>query len=100
MQNTTRSALIAVLALVPAAVAWTSRTDGVLTLAPQSRLWIEGTSTVRPFSCMAGVLDADVATTTAAAVSAVAIGEKAVSAVEFRVPSNKIDCKNGKMNEH
>jgi polyisoprenoid-binding protein YceI len=100
MRNTTRSALIAVLALVPAAVAWTSRPDGVLTLAPQSRLWIEGTSTVRPFSCMAGVLEADVATTTAAAVSAVAIGEKAVSAVEFRVSSSRIDCRNGKMNEH
>jgi polyisoprenoid-binding protein YceI len=100
MRNTTRSALIAVLALAPAAVAWTSRPDGVLTLAPQSRLWIEGTSTVRPFSCMAGLLEADVTTTTPAAVSAVAIGEKAVSAVEFRVPSSKIDCKNGKMNEH
>ena len=100
MRTPTRTALIAVLALAPAAIAWTSVNDGVLTLAPQSRLWIEGTSTVRPFTCTAGLLEADVTTTVAAAVSAVAAGEKAISAVEVRVPAAKLDCRNGKMNEH
>ena len=100
MRTTTRTALIAVLALAPASIAWTNRSDSVLTLAPQSRLWFDGTSTVRAFTCTAGLIEADIATTTTAAVSAVAIGEKAISRVVVRVPANKLDCQNGKMNEH
>ena len=100
MRTTTRTALIAVLALAPASIAWTSRNDDVLTLAPQSRLWFDGTSTVRAFTCKAGVLEADVTTTTPAAVSAVANGQKAISAVVVRVPAARLDCDNGKMNEH
>jgi len=100
MRNTTRSALLAVLVLAPASIAWTNRTDGALTLAPQSRLWFDGTSTVRAFTCTAGELEANVATTVAGAVSAVAIGEKAISTVQFRVPAKKLDCQHGKMNEH
>lgn len=100
MRTTTRTALIAILALAPASIAWTSRSDGVLKLAPQSRLWFDGTSTVRAFTCTAGLVEADVITTTADAISAVAIGEKAISSVVVRVPAGRLDCKNGKMNEH
>ncbi len=100
MRTTTRTALIAVLALVPATVAWTSRNDSVLTLAPQSRLWFDGTSTVRAFTCSAGLLEADVTTTTPAAVKAVVDGNKAISGVVVRVPAAKLDCQNGKMNDH
>ena len=99
MRTTTRSTLIAVLALAPVITAWTNRNDGVLTLAPQSRMWFDGTSTVRAFTCSAG-LEADVTTTAPAAVSAVAAGQKAVSGVVVRVPAAKLDCKHGKMNEH
>jgi polyisoprenoid-binding protein YceI len=100
MRTTTRTALIAVLALAPASIAWTSVNDSVLTLAPQSRLWFDGTSTVRAFTCKAGLLEADVTATTPAAVSAVAGGQKAISAVVVRVPAARLDCDNGKMNDH
>ena len=100
MRTTTRTALIAVLALAPATIAWTARNDGVLTLAPQSRLWFDGTSTVRAFTCSAGLLEADVTTTAPSAVKAVAEGSKAIASVVVRVPAAKLDCKNGKMNEH
>jgi polyisoprenoid-binding protein YceI len=100
MRTTTRTALIAVLALAPASIAWTSVNDGVLTLTPQSRLWFDGTSTVRAFTCKAGLLEADVTTTVPSAVSAVAAGQKAISAVVVRVPAAKLDCDNGKMNDH
>jgi polyisoprenoid-binding protein YceI len=100
MRNHTRSALIAVLALIPASIAWTSITDGVLELAPQSRLWINGTSSVKAFQCTAGLVEADVTTNVAGAVSAVAGGDKAITAVEVRVQANKIDCQNKTMNGH
>ena len=100
MRTSTRTALIALLALAPASVAWTSRNDGVLTLAPQSRIWIDGTSTVRAFTCSARELGAEVTTTGAGSVSAMAGGQKAISAAVVRVPAAKLECGNGKMNEH
>ncbi len=100
MRTTTRTALIAVLALAPASIAWTNRPENFLTLAPQSRRWFDGSSTVRAFTCSAGLLEADVITATSAAVSAVAAGQKAVSGVLVRVPAAKLDCRNGKMNDH
>ena len=100
MRTTTRTALIALLALAPASIAGTSRNDGVLTLAPQSRLWFDGTSTVRAFTCAATLLEADVTTMAPAAVKAVAEGSKGIAGVTIRVPAAKLDCRNGKMNEH
>lgn len=100
MRTPTRTALIALFALAPASIAWTSVNDGVLTLAPQSRLWFDGSSTVRAFTCSAAMLEADVTTSLPAAVRAVAEGEKAIAGVVVRVPAAKLDCKHGKMNEH
>ena len=100
MRTSPRTLLIALLTLAPASLAWTSRNDAVLTLAPQSRIWLDGTSTVRAFTCSARELEAEVTTTGASAVSAIAGGQKAVSAAVVRVPAAKLDCGNGKMNEH
>jgi polyisoprenoid-binding protein YceI len=100
MRSTTRNALIAVLALAPALIAATSIVNGGFTLAPQSRLWFDGTSTVRGFTCAAGALEADVAAAAPAAAKAIAEGSKAITGVVVRVPAAKLDCKNGKMNEH
>ena len=100
MRTPTRTALIALLALAPASIAWTSVNDGVLTLAPQSRLWFDGSSTVRAFTCSAAVLEADVSTTTTGAIKAITEGGKAIAGVEVRVPATKLDCRNDKMNEH
>ena len=84
--------------LVPAARAATPRATA-LDLQPTSRLWISGTSTVRSFECSAATFDANVQSVPGAA-TAVLAGEKAVSAVEIRVNTERLDCKNGTMNEH
>jgi polyisoprenoid-binding protein YceI len=88
---------LAALLLAPAG-AWTPA-DAPLTLAPQSRLWVDGTSTVRAFSCKATALDAEI-DGAPNAVAGVLAGDKAVKRVEFRVPAEKLDCGNGTMNEH
>lgn len=90
---------VALLAIVPAIVAWTSYSSP-LELGAGSRLWIAGTSTVKAFECKAAIIDAVIDDTGPGAVAAVLKGEKAVRAVKFSVPSGKLDCGNSKMNEH
>lgn len=84
--------------LAPAALAATPRTIA-LDLQPASRLWISGSSTVRSFECNATAFDANVESAPGAS-AAVLAGEKAVTAVEVRVDAERLDCKNGTMNEH
>jgi polyisoprenoid-binding protein YceI len=72
----------------------------VLTLQTGSRLWVDGGSTVRDWSCKAGKLDAKVVTTKADAPSAIIAGEKAVASVELTVPVMSLDCDNGTMDGH
>jgi polyisoprenoid-binding protein YceI len=91
-------ALPALLAFAVVAAA-PAPTDGVLTLRPGSRLWVDGTSTVRSFSCEASSFDAQIQANDQA-VSAVLGGVKAVQSVDITVPVKALDCKNGKMNEH
>ena len=97
MRNRTIASLATLVLLAPAG-AWTPA-DAPLTLAPQSRLWVDGTSTVRAFSCKATALDAEIAGAPNA-VASVLGGEKGVTAVEVRVAAEKLDCGNGTMNEH
>jgi polyisoprenoid-binding protein YceI len=84
--------------LAPVAFAATPSTIA-LDLQPSSRLWISGTSTVRSFECSATAFEANVESTPDAT-AAVLAGEKAVTAVEIRVPTERLDCRNGTMNEH
>ena len=74
--------------------------DGTLTLQPQSKLWVNGTSTVRSFKCEASSLDARVVTVAPGAVRSVLAGAKAVRTAELDVPARALDCRNGTMNEH
>ena len=99
MRGHTKRALAALLCLAPAAVAWTTVSNR-LEMQPESRLWINGSSTMRSFECKAASFDAVVESTGPGAVRAVLAGEKAVSGVEFRVPANRLDCGNGTMNDH
>ncbi len=71
-----------------------------LALQPESQLWVEGTSTVRPFKCVASGVEADVVTTGEGAIGALAAGEKAVTTVVLRVPAARLDCANETMNSH
>jgi len=90
---------VALVMLLPALAA-TPQRDPTLDLQPESRLWVSGTSTVRAFQCQAGAFDAKIESTGADAVAAVLAGEKAVSTIEVTVPAEKLDCRNGTMNEH
>jgi polyisoprenoid-binding protein YceI len=84
--------------IAPAVMAATPRAVA-LDLQPASRLWISGSSTVRSFECSATAFDANVESVPGAT-TAVLAGEKAVTAVEIRVNTERLDCKNGTMNEH
>ena len=71
-----------------------------LTLKPESRLWVEGTSSTRDWKCAAGTFDATVEVAGPEAVRAVVAGEKSVRSVQLDVQTARMDCKNGTMNEH
>ena len=87
-----------VLATASSALAWTNLRDG-LTLAPESKLWLEGTSNVKNFKCTSTALQATV-DASADAVRAVLTGTKAVNSVQLVVPIKTLDCSNGTMNGH
>lgn len=97
MRRPSVTSMLTVMGLVPALAMTPARV--ALDLQPESRLWINGTSTVRSFECAATKFDADIQSVPGAAAATLA-GEKAVTAVEVVVPAAKLDCKNGTMNEH
>src|SRR6476646_2341560 len=99
MKTQLRSTLLALAILVPASAAWTVANEQ-LVLQPQSRLWIDGTSTIRSFTCKAGEVNALVEVNGANAIPSLLTGEKGVKAVQVTVPAEKMDCGNGKMNDH
>lgn len=81
-----------------ALAAFTSAND-TLALKAESRLWVDGTSTVRDFQCKATVLQA-VIDAADGAVPAVLSGERAVRGLSLDVPVDRMDCANGTMNGH
>ena len=96
-----KSALRRIGVLVPAVMitgAWTL-SAGRMPFAADSKLWIEGTSTVRSFKCSATVIDGSVgyAGDLTGGLNEIA---QAVDAVDVSVPAMQLDCKNDKMNSH
>lgn len=67
---------------------------------PESRLWVEGTSTVRDFTCQAGQLEGNVDPAPAVTQLAIERLDAAVRGVEVAVPVAALDCRNGTMNGH
>jgi len=95
---TTRIATVLALSTLLAPAVATPSIGSQPPFAPQSRIWIEGTSTVRGFSCKAnrveGAVDAQ------SGVATVAEGKHAVQTARLTVPVAALDCGNGTMNEH
>lgn len=91
-------AAVAGLTLIPAG-AW-MRIDTPLKMQPDSRIWVEGTSTTKSWSCKAPAVDGDIVATSAEAPAAVLNGDKAVRSVTLRVATPKLDCGNGTMTGH
>ena len=71
-----------------------------LVAQPQSRIWVEGTSTIKAFQCTVPSFTISEKSSGADAVNAVLAGQKGVRTVELSVPAAKIECGNGTMNEH
>jgi polyisoprenoid-binding protein YceI len=94
-----KSTLLALAIALPASGAWTVANQ-VLVLQPQSRLWIDGSSSIRSFSCKAGEVSAVVEATGPNAISQLLTGDKDVKTVHVTVPAERLDCGNGTMNEH
>jgi polyisoprenoid-binding protein YceI len=67
---------------------------GKLILSSASKVWFDGTSNVRSFSCTAKKLDLDFNSDDDA------MPAKIVKAASLAIAVDQIDCKNGKMNEH
>lgn len=67
-------------------------------LSPDSRVWVEGTSTVRSYRCEAASMESELVTTPAAA-TAVPL-EVLVRAAEVTIAVETLDCANGTMNGH
>ena len=96
--RTTIRTRISLTAAVLGLGAWTTPLDQ-MTLQPESKLWVEGTSTVRSWKCQAPGLDVVVDAAPAAA-KAVLTGERAVKSVRLAVTTDRMDCANGTMNDH
>jgi polyisoprenoid-binding protein YceI len=99
MKANFKTTLLALAIVLPASGAW-SVANELLVLQPQSRLWIDGTSTVRSFSCKAGEVNAVVEASGANAISTLLTGDKGVKTVRVTVPAERMDCGNGTMNDH
>src|SRR5438046_1596982 len=84
--------------LVPLA-GWTMAGEQ-LSLQPQSKLWVEGGSTIKNWSCKADDVSATVEAATGGAVVKTLAGEKSINVVDVAVPVEKMDCGNGTMNDH
>jgi len=67
---------------------------GNLTLSSASKVWFDGTSNVKSFSCSAGKMDVNVASDDDATPA------KLVKSASLTIPVAQLDCKNGKMNGH
>jgi polyisoprenoid-binding protein YceI len=89
--------LLALSVAVPA-IAWTRSAES-LSMQAESRIWVDGKSSIKDFSCKAPEVSA-VIDAAPNAVASVAAGEKAVRTVRITVPADKMDCGNGTMNQH
>lgn len=92
-----RLALMAI--VVPAGIAWTADRAG-LALQPESKLWVDGTSSVRSYTCRAARVDGSVATQPGSTSLAIADLEKTVRSAEVSVAVAGLECGNGTMNAH
>jgi polyisoprenoid-binding protein YceI len=69
-------------------------------LASDSRIWVDGTSSVRGWSCRATTMDAEIGAAGTAATAAILRQEKAINAVHLTIPVAQLECGNGTMNGH
>jgi polyisoprenoid-binding protein YceI len=91
---------LAIVAAALSLIAATPKAASTLRLRDGSRLWFDGTSTVRSWSCTADKIDATITSPDEDVVSDVLEGKKVPGTVQVDFPVAKLECKNGTMNEH
>ena len=98
MRPIRRAALLAALSLPVAAQAQ----DSELKLGAQAgtRLWVEGGSNVRNWSCDAKLVEASVTGDAVPATASAKVVSTAARKAVLTIPVEKLDCRNGTMNEH
>jgi polyisoprenoid-binding protein YceI len=87
------AAALVLIAATPAAPANLSLREG-------SKLWFDGTSTLRSWTCTADKIDAALSSPDDAVIVSTLDGKKVAGTVQVDFPVNKLECKNGTMNEH
>lgn len=90
---------LAIAAAALLTIAATPMASGSLTLREGSKLWFDGTSTIRAWSCTADKIDATL-NSPEDAIASTLDGKKVAGTVQVDFPVAKLECKNGTMNEH
>lgn len=67
---------------------------------PESRVWVEGGSTVRDFTCTAAAVEGVIQSPAAGAPFSLESLQSAVSSVELTIPVAQLACGNGTMDGH
>src|SRR5687768_12467313 len=98
MTSWTRMA--ATLAVLMGTTAASAGSWGPFPFQPESKLWIEGTSNVRNFTCRAGNLEGNVEATPGTTRLVIPALQNSVRAVTVAVPVASLECGNGTMNSH
>ncbi|MDB4917502.1 MAG: hypothetical protein JWM95_5146 [Gemmatimonadetes bacterium] len=72
----------------------------LLATQPESRIWVEGTSTIKAFKCTLPEFDLKVNADGTGAIPAVLNAQKPVKSLALTIDAAKLDCGGGTMNDH
>jgi polyisoprenoid-binding protein YceI len=96
--KTTRILIAALVALTATAAA--AQETARVNVAPESKLWIDGTSNLHGWSCKAEKLEAAIDMDKLAAASMNVAAPKAVKRVEVKIPVKALKCGHGAMDDN
>jgi polyisoprenoid-binding protein YceI len=96
----TRTYVVAVTLLATLATTAAAQETARVAVAPESKLWIEGTSNLHGWSCKAEKLDAAVELDAAAAAQVSVAAPKALKRVDVKVPVRSLKCGHGAMDDN
>ena len=96
----TRTYIAAAALLGALAAAASAQTTARVTVAPESKLWIEGTSNLHGWSCTAEKFDAVIELDAAAVAELATATPKVLKRVEVKVPVKSLKCGHGGMDDN
>src|SRR5690349_17216897 len=97
MIRPTLSTLALLAAMSMTATAARAQGTARVPVAPESKIWIDGTSNLHDWSCKATSLEADVELDAAAAAEVAAAVPKALKKVDVKIPVKSLKCNHGGM---